>query len=219
MLNGWAELATAFVVFFISHSVPVRGAIKTRISSIISLRGFTLVYSILSTAILTWLIVAAGRAPYIEIWPFAPWQKYAPIIGMAIASIISALALGRPNPLSFGGGNNDAFDPDNPGIVGWLRHPLLFVLLIWSLAHLIPNGDLAHLILFGTFSGFAVLGHLLINRRNKRLLGAKTWARLTTTKRRISPTRNGVIRMLIGSALYLGLVLLHAPVIGVSPLP
>ncbi len=219
MLSGWGEFIAGFAVFFVSHAVPVRGAIKSRISTLISPRGFTIVYSTLSTAILAWLIVAAGRAPYIEIWAFAPWQKHVPLAGMAIATIVTALAIGRPNPLSFGGSNNSRFDPQNPGLVGWLRHPLLFVLLIWSLAHIVPNGDLAHIILFGVFAGFALLGHLLINRRQKRLLGTAEWSRLIATKRRLTLTKNGLARLTIGIALYLLLLILHTPIIGISPLP
>ncbi|MDQ7070079.1 MAG: NnrU family protein [Rhodobacterales bacterium] len=219
MFSGWGEFIAGFAVFFVSHAVPVRGSIKSGISTLISPRGFTIVYSTLSTAILAWLIIAAGRAPYIEIWAFAPWQKHVPLAGMAIATIVTALAIGRPNPLSFGGSNNARFDPQNPGLVGWLRHPLLFVLLIWSLAHIVPNGDLAHIILFGVFAGFALLGHLLINRRQKRLLGPAEWSRLTTTKRRLTPTRNGLARLTIGIVLYLLLLILHTPVIGMSPLP
>lgn len=219
MFSGWGEFIAAFAVFFVTHSVPVRGAVKSKISALISPRGFTLVYSTLSTAILTWLIIAAGRAPYIEIWAFAPWQKHVPLTAMAIATIVTALAIGRPNPLSFGGSNNDRFDPQNPGLIGWLRHPLLFVLLVWSFAHMIPNGDLAHIILFGIFAAFALLGHLLINRRQKRLLGSAQWSRLTDTKRSLTPTKNGLIRLAIGVTLYLLLLYLHTPVIGISPLP
>lgn len=219
MLSGWGEFLLAFAVFFVSHSVPVRGAVKAKISVLIGPRGFTLAYSLLSTAILTWLIIAADRAPYVEVWAFAPWQKHIPLGAMALASIVTVMAIGRPNPLSFGGSNNSAFDPQNPGLVGWLRHPLLFVLLVWSLAHMVPNGDLAHVILFGVFAGFALLGHLLINRRQKRLLGPQEWARLTNTRRTVRPSKNGMIRLAIGATLYFILLYLHEPVIGISPLP
>ena len=36
---------------------------------------------------------------------------------------------------------------------------------------LVPNGDLAHVILFGTFAGFALLGQRLIDRRKRREMG------------------------------------------------
>jgi len=219
MFHGWGEFALAFLVFFVSHSVPVRGAIKDKISALISPSGFTAIYSMLSIAILIWLIIAADRAPYVEIWAFAPWQKHIPITAMAVATIVTVMAIGRPNALSFGGANNAAFDPQNPGLIGWLHHPLLFALLVWSLSHMVPNGDLAHIILFGIFAGFALLGHLLINQRQKRRLGRVEWARLAATKRTFTPTRNGIVRLSLGIALYLLLLYAHEPLIGKSPLP
>lgn len=217
-MADWIELIAAFAVFFASHAIPVRPPIKSAIVARIGARGFTWAYSALSIAVLTWLIVAAGRAPQVLLWPWAPWQLWVPVIVNAIAMVILTLGTARPNPLSFGGTHNDRFDPAHPGIVGWLRHPLLVAIGLWAAAHLVPNGDLAHVLLFGTFLAFAILGMKIIDRRKQRLMGAE-WARLTQTARVIEITPGGLLRIAIGLGLY-GLVLwLHAPVIGVSPLP
>jgi uncharacterized membrane protein len=217
-MAGWFEFIAAFVVFFTSHAIPVRPAVKGRIVALIGAGGFTLAYSALSIAVLTWLIVAAGRAPNIVLWPWAAWQLWVPLIVNAIAAILVALGTARPNPLSFGGANNAAFDPANPGIVGWLRHPLLAAIGLWAAAHLVPNGDLAHVILFGVFLGFALLGMKIIDRRKRRLMGAE-WDRLTKTARRVDITPGGLVRVAIGLGLYGLLLWLHTPVIGVSPYP
>ena len=50
-------------------------------------------------------------------------------------------------------------------------------LALRAAAHVVPNGDLAHVILFGTFAGFALLGGHLIDRRKSREMGAE-WQRL-----------------------------------------
>ncbi len=216
-VSDWGEYIAAFALFFLSHSVPVRPRVKSALSTYLGARGFTLAYSMLSIAVLAWLIVAAGRAPYVELWPSAA-LSWLPQIGMLIVCVLAALALGRPNPLSFGGSNNDRFDPDHPGIVGWARHPLLICLLIWSGTHLLANGALAHVILFGTFAGFSGLGMWLIDRRKKRQLGQQEWTRLGRTRRMLTVTPNGVIRVLVGIGIY-GLILwAHGPVIGVSAL-
>jgi len=215
---GWTEFIAAFATFFASHAIPVRPAVKGAIVARIGARGFSLAYSALSIAVLSWLIVAAGRAPFVLLWPFSPWQIWVPLIANAVALVILALGTARPNPLSFGGARNDSFDPSNPGIVGWVRHPLLVAIGLWAGAHIVPNSDLAHVVLFATFLGFAVLGMQIIDRRKRRLLGP-AWARLTQTARRVDVTPGGLVRIVIGLGLY-GLVLrLHAPVIGVSPLP
>ncbi len=217
-MSGWLEFALAFLAFFASHAIPVRPGVKSRLVARIGARGFTLAYSTLSLGVLTWLIGAAARAPYVEIWPRVLWQTHIPLSIMALACVIIALALLRPNPLSFGGARNADFDPDHPGIIGWMRHPLLVALALWSGAHIVPNGDLAHVILFGTFFAFSLLGMKLIDRRKSRQLG-DDWGRLTKTARRIEITPGGIIRVCLGLGLYAALLMLHAPVIGISPLP
>jgi uncharacterized membrane protein len=216
-MTGWAEFIAAFVVFFASHVIPIRPGVKGPIVARIGARGFTTLYAILSTVILIWLIVAAGRAPQVMLWEWALWQIHIPLSAMLPATLLITMSLGRPNPLSFGGLHNERFDPDHPGIVGWVRHPLLAALAIWAGAHMVPNGDLAHVILFGLFFGFALLGMRIIDKRKRRLM--PEWQRLTKTARRIEITPGGLVRFAVGCGIYGLLLWLHTPVIGVSPLP
>lgn len=218
VLLEWGEFLAAFVTFFVSHSIPTRPAVKSRIVAKTGALGFTLLYSALSIAILTWIVSAAGRAPYVEIWAWAPWQNHLPLTGMLLATLIVSMVFGQPNPLSFGGWDNDKFDPENAGLIGWIRHPLLAALMIWSVAHLVPNGNLAHVIVFGLFAGFSLLGMKIIDRRSKRILGVDNWQRLSNTRRRLTITRSGITRMIIGGLIYLTLLYSHEWVIGVTPL-
>ncbi len=45
------------------------------------------------------------------------------------------------------------------------KHPMLIAIKTWALAHLITNGDLGSLVLFGTFLAFAVYDRISIKRR------------------------------------------------------
>lgn len=218
ILADWGEFIAAFFIFFTSHRLPVMPRVKPRIVAIIGAPGFSLAYSAMSVAVLTWVIIAAGRAPYVDLWQTAGWMSHLALTLMAIATLIFALAIGRPNPLSFGGMNNARFDPSRPGLIGWMHHPLLVVLGLWSLAHILPNGNLAHVLMFGVFAGFSLLGMKVINRRKQRLLGAEEWGRLANTTRSLQPSLNGMVRLAVGVALYLALLYLHPPVIGVDPL-
>ena len=128
------------------------------------------------------------------------------------------MVFGQPNPLSFGGWGNDKFDPENPGLIGWIRHPLLAALLIWSITHMVPNGNLAHVIVFGLFAAFSLLGMKIIDRRSKRILGVENWQHLSNTSRRLTITRHGIIRIIIGVLIYLAILYSHEWVIGVTPL-
>lgn len=220
---GWFEFALAYVVFFLSHSVPVRPPLKPWLQARLGASGFTLAYSALSLAVLAWLIAAAGRAPHVTLWDWAPWQGHVPLIVMGPVCVILALSIGRPNPFSFGGAHNDLFDPARPGIVRWSRHPLLAALALWAAAHILPNGDLAHVILFGTFAAFAVLGGRLIDRRKRREMGAD-WQRLHLVVEGtplLSWRWSGDIpaRLVAAAFLYATLLWVHPVLFGVSPLP
>lgn len=51
------------------------------------------------------------------------------------------------------------------GVLGSkIRHPMLTGVVIWSFAHLLVNGDLASLVLFGSLGVWAVVEMLVINR-------------------------------------------------------
>ena len=220
---GWLEFALAYVMFFLSHSLPVRPPLRPWLQARLGSVGFTLAYSALSLAVLAWLISAAGRAPLVALWNWAPWQLHVPLIAMGPVCLILALSIGRPNPFSFGGARNDQFDPARPGIVRLSRHPLLAALALWAAAHVVPNGDLAHVILFGTFAAFALLGGRLIDRRKRREMGPE-WQRMhdrvvDAPLLSASPSGGTLLRLVAGTALYGALLWAHPFLFGVSPLP
>jgi len=45
-----------------------------------------------------------------------------------------------------------------------IRHPMLGSVMIWAVAHLLANGDLASIVLFGGMLAWAVISVVLINR-------------------------------------------------------
>ena len=216
---AWLEYILSAVAFLATHSIPLRPAVRQPIEARIGAPVFLALYSALSVAALAWLIIAAGRAPYVALWAWEPWQLWVPQIGMALVCLITALSIGRPNPFSFGGARNAEFDPAQPGIIGWMRHPLLLAMAIWAGAHIVPNGDLAHVLMFGAFCLFAVLGIVMIDRRRKRNMGA-AWITLleqTAPWPRPQLSTNDVMRIVIGAAIYGVLVWAHPLLFSVYP--
>ncbi|MEP3047052.1 MAG: NnrU family protein [Roseibium sp.] len=218
---GWTNYCVAFAVFFASHMILVRPPVRPILVRSLSERGFQIGYSLLSIGILYWLIDAAQTAPYIELWPWAGWQNWIPIIVMGPVCLIGALAIGTPNPFSFGGWKNDSFNPQKPGIVRWMRHPILVALFLWSAAHIVPNGNLAHVILFGAFALFSLLGMRILDRRQKRILGEK-WFDFHRRTDKISlfraiGTRVLLMRSAIGLLVYITLAYLHPMITDVFP--
>lgn len=220
----WAGFAGIFALFFATHSIPVRPAIKAGITARVGPRGFALGYAVLSLAMLALLIGSAGQAPHVELWPQAPWQRHVVHLGMLAVCLILAFSIARPNPFSFGGARNESFDPTRPGIVRLFRHPILSALALWAGSHLLPNGELAHVLLFSILGGFAIAGRGLINRRKRREMGSQQWEELNACVAQATllpppPSWRAVaFRLAAGIALFVVLLMLHPVVIRVPAL-
>jgi uncharacterized membrane protein len=88
-----------------------------------------------------------------------------------------------------------------------LRHPMLTGVLVWGLAHLLVNGDVASIVLFGGLSVWAVANMLLINAT------AGPWDRPEP-----GPA-GGDFKLLAGTVvLFIAIAAVHS-YIGPSPLP
>ncbi|MEQ1672840.1 MAG: NnrU family protein [Hyphomicrobium sp.] len=92
-----------------------------------------------------------------------------------------------------------------------VKHPTLLAIKLWALAHLLSNGDLASLLLFGSFLAYAIYDRISVKQRGALgPLGDK----------QPSSVMNDVIVLGAGLALYVALLLGgHAWLIGVAPLP
>jgi uncharacterized membrane protein len=221
---AWTECAAAWGLFLISHALPIRPPLRPWLVDRLGQTGFRIAYSALSVVALGWLIEATARAPFVVLWNWAPWQPVFPQVGMALALALIALAVGRPNPFSFGGWNDPAYNPDRPGILRLTRHPILMALAIWAGTHIVPNGDLAHVLLFGGFAIFALLGMKTVDRRKQQAHPA-TWqaslSRLHEGPLLWSdwPVRKTAIRLVLAALAYLTLASVHSALFGVEPFP
>ena len=89
------------------------------------------------------------------------------------------------------------------------KHPMLLAVKLWALAHLLANGNLHDVVLFGTFLAWAVADRISIKRR--------TAARAVPAAS-LRPM-NDAIALAGGLAVYAIFVLwAHLKLIGVSPL-
>lgn len=226
---GWLEFILAGVAFMTSHLIPANPRIKGAFVATLGPRGWVWGFSLISVGLLFWVIFAAGRAPFVELWPQAGWMRWAVNIAMPLAIALGTFGVAAPNPFAFEG-RATGFDPDRPGIAGVVRQPLLWALVLWSGAHLLANGDLAHAVLFGTFLIFSVMGMRAMEARHRRMWGdaeferraARTsaWplqALITGRWRPKAPP--SLVRAGIAALIWAALWHLHAPVIGVTPAP
>ena len=89
-----------------------------------------------------------------------------------------------------------------------IRHPMLTAVVLWSVAHLLANGDLRSVVLFGGLGVWAVAAQLLANRRD----GA--WE-----KPPASPVKKDLIAVAAGLVVFVVVALVHPWIFGVSPFP
>jgi uncharacterized membrane protein len=221
------EFFLALFVFLASHSIPSRPAVRQRIDAAIGERSYLILYSLLSFALLVWLISAAARAPLVPLWDLELWHYHVPIALMLPALILFVGAMASPNPLSISFSRR-AFDPERPGIVGVTRHPILWGFALWSGAHIVPNGDFVSVIMFGGFCLFSLAGMKLIDLRKRRSLGAD-WPELAgrtsvlpfgavlSGRTGLAPTHLLLGWTAIGVAAYAALLFLHPLLFGVDP--
>ncbi len=88
------------------------------------------------------------------------------------------------------------------------KHPMLVATKLWAVAHLLANGMLADVILFGAFLAWAVIDRISMKHRTQRPIPG------------VPPSKtNDIIVVLAGLALYVAFILwLHTWLIGVSPI-
>jgi len=100
-----------------------------------------------------------------------------------------------------------AYVPRN-AIKARLHHPMVLGVKVWALAHLIANGTLADLLLFGTFLAWAVLGYIAARRRD----------RAAGTTYPAGPGARTAITVVVGLVAWAVFAFaLHRPLIGVAP--
>ena len=89
-----------------------------------------------------------------------------------------------------------------------VKHPMLAAIKLWAVAHLLANGMLADVLLFGTFLVWAVVDRISLKRRAPRPVPGAQPSKM-----------NDLIAVVGGLALYVAFILwLHLWLIGVAPI-
>lgn len=171
------QFIAALVLFLALHSVPAIPAIRQRLIDTLGRRNYLVAYSLVSIAALVWVFYAALALDYVELWPPAAWQAHLAMSLVPIAFFLLIAGLISPNPASVSFRRGD----DAPGaIVAITRHPVLWGFFLWAAGHVVANGDLRALLLFGALAVFALVGILMTERRSRKRLGP-AWAAIEKT--------------------------------------
>lgn len=190
-------LVLGLILFIGTHSFSMARQRRAALIGRVGEGGFKGIYSLLSLAGIVLIAIGYGQyraSGYIPVWDPPVWTRHLALLLVLIAFIcIPAAYL--------------------PGhIKHRLKHPMLAGVKIWAFAHLIANGDLGSILLFGSFLAWAVVARISVKRRDVAAQHGGTAAP--------AGWRNDILAIVIGTVLYVVFVLwLHPLLIGVPVLP
>jgi uncharacterized membrane protein len=223
------ENLAAAVVFFLAIHFGVSGTrLRDRLVGVMGERAFRGLFSLASLGGLLWIIHTYQHAPQTSTWGQLLTLKptAAPLVLLAFLFIVIGLA--TPSPTAAGKEARLTTDAPARGIVRITRHPFLWGVALWALIHLIINGDLASLLLFGSLLLLALGGTASIDAKRQRNFGEhwRKFAQATSNVpfAAIASGRNqlgaalgeiGIVRPLLAVAAFAAVFLLHARLFGV----
>ncbi len=225
------SLLLASLLFLGIHAVVSGTAMRAILISKIGQGAYLGLFSILSAGALFWVVLAYGAAPYVALWADVPGLKMLAVPLMLIAIVLAVLAFSTPNPTAAGGEKALRGEHAAKGIIKVTRHPFLVGVTIWSVAHILANGDLASVILFGGFLALSLIGPVQIDAKCAakhpetwpRFLAQTSWLPCTAILQGRTKVTLGEIgwgRIGGGVALFLLILLLgHEWAIGIPVLP
>ncbi|PZQ17801.1 MAG: NnrU family protein [Ancylobacter novellus] len=132
-------------------------------------------YSLVSLAGLALIVIGWRAAPFVEVWSPPVWTRHLALLLMwpAFVLLVSYRLPGH--------------------IRAKAKHPMLAAVKLWATAHLLANGDLAGILLFGSLLAWAVFARVAL-KKAERVEGAPP---------RPASWQNDLIAIVIGTALYL----------------
>jgi len=184
-------------LFFLIHLVPTAPEVRRSLSERMGEGPYKLFFSVVSAVGLGLIVygyaklhVTPGKNPII--WSPPAGMRHATLLLMLFASVLLVAA----------------YIPSR--IRTAVKHPMLAAVKLWALAHLLVRGDLASIVLFGSFLAWAVFDRISVKRR----------AALGPLGGRTGGLGGDIAVLVVGGAFYVLMVLWgHARLIGVPLLP
>ena len=189
-------MVIGLILFLAIHLVPTNVELKNGLVARFGPGGYKAIFALFSLVGLALIVLGfyklqlhPGKNPIL--WDPPIWTRHL-ALALMLPAMIALVATYIPSHIHV-----------------MLKHPMLVAIKIWALAHLLANGHLAALILFGSFLAFAVYDRISVKKRGD----------LGPLGKGSGPWINDVIVVVLGVALYALIVLyLHELVIGVSPM-
>ncbi len=147
---GLLVMILGLVLFLGIHTLTTQRELRARVIASAGEGGYKIGYalvSLLGFALIVWGFAHYRATGRIEVWHPPTALKHVTVALMlpAVILVVAAYIRGR--------------------IYTALKHPMLTGVKLWAAAHLLANGDLGSIILFGSFLGWAVFDRISLKRR------------------------------------------------------
>jgi uncharacterized membrane protein len=144
--------AIAGLVLFLGvHTLTTQRDLRGRMIASLGDGTYKVLYSLASAvglALIVWGFAKYRATGWIDVWtpPLAMRHLTAALMLPAVILVVASYVRGR--------------------IYTTLKHPMLTGVKLWAAAHLLANGDLGSIILFGSFLAWAVFDRISLKRRS-----------------------------------------------------
>jgi uncharacterized membrane protein len=147
---GLLVMILGLVLFLGVHTLTTQRKLRARLIASTGEGGYKIGYALVSVAGLVLIVWGFGHyraAGWIDVW-YPPKVLKHVTVGLmlpAVIMVVAAYIRGR--------------------IYTAVKHPMLTGVKLWAAAHLLANGDLGSIILFGSFLAWAVFDRISLKSR------------------------------------------------------
>jgi len=147
---GLLVMILGLVLFLGIHTLTTQRDLRARVVASMGEAGYKIGYTLVSVAglaLVTWGYSNYRATGWIDVWNPPTAFKHITVALMlpAVILVVASYIRGR--------------------IYTTLKHPMLTGVKLWAAAHLLANGDLGSIILFGSFLAWAVFDRISLKRR------------------------------------------------------
>lgn len=148
---GLLVMILGLILFLGVHTLTTQRELRARVIGSLGEGGYKIGYTIASVAglaLVTWGFSQYRASGWIDVWnpPTAFRHISVALMLPAVIMVVASYIRGR--------------------IYTTLKHPMLTGVKLWAAAHLLANGDLGSIILFGSFLAWAVFDRISLKRRS-----------------------------------------------------
>lgn len=190
-------MIVGLAIFFLIHLLPTAPDVRRSLVDRLGEGPYKIAFSVVAAVGLALIIhgygklyATPGKNP--EIWSPPHAMRHVAMLLMVLSFVLLAAA----------------YIPSR--IRTATKHPMLAAVKLWALAHLLVNGDLASIVLFGSFLAWAVYDRISVKQR----------AALGPLGTRSGGLGGDIAVVVVGAGLYVAMLLWgHARLIGVPLVP